>query len=63
MKKIRVTIFKIKNHFYAKLPDIIAKNFNLSNSDNIEITIHDNIKNEQIEIWDVHPEDINSVSF
>ena len=63
MKKIRVKVLKIKNVFYAKLPDIIINNFNISNSDSIEITIHDNLKDEQVEIWDVHPEDINSISF
>ena len=54
MKKIRVKVLKIKNAFYAKLPDIIINNFNISNSDSIEITIHDNLKDEQVEIWDVH---------
>tara|TARA_B100000029_G_C17269524_1_gene849312 strand:+ start:315 stop:800 length:486 start_codon:yes stop_codon:yes gene_type:complete len=63
MKKIRVTISKIKNHFYAKIPDIVASNLNLSNSDNIEISIHSNKNDDQIEIWDIHPEDINSITF
>ena len=36
---------------------------NLSNGDNIEITLNNDIKDEQVEIWDIHPEDINSVIF
>ena len=63
MKKIRVNISKIKNHFYIKLPDMIAAKLNLSNGQNIEISLHNEIKDDQVEIWDVHPEDINSVSF
>ena len=63
MKKIRVNISKIKNHFYIKIPDLIAEKMNLSNGDNIEITLNNDIKDEQVEIWDIHPEDINSVIF
>ena len=63
MKKIRLKIVKIKNRFYAKLPDIIVDNQNLSNFDDIEVTIHDNLKDDQVEIWDIHPEDINTISF
>ena len=29
MKKIRVTISKIRNSFYAKIPDIVAKNYEM----------------------------------
>ena len=50
MKKIRVTISKIKNHFYAKIPYIVATNLNLSDSDNIEISIHKDEKVNKIEI-------------
>ena len=63
MKKIRVNISKIKNHFYAKIPDIIAEKMNLSNGQNIEIALNNDLKDEQVEIWDIHPEDINSVVF
>jgi len=63
MKKIRVNISKIKNHFYIKLPDMIATKLNLSNGQNVEISLHNDIKDDQVEIWDVHPEDINSISF
>tara|TARA_Y100000590_G_scaffold17395_1_gene20846 strand:+ start:949 stop:1416 length:468 start_codon:yes stop_codon:yes gene_type:complete len=63
MKKIRVNISKIKNHFYAKIPDVIADKINLSNGQNIEISINTDNNDEQVEIWDIHPEDINSVVF
>ena len=63
MKKIRVTISKIRNSFYAKIPDIVAKNMELSNQDDIEISIFKKRPDEQVEIWDVHPEDINSIKF
>jgi len=63
MKKIRVTVSKIRNSFYAKIPDIVAKNMKLSNQDDIEISIFKKRSDEQIEIWDIHPEDINSIKF
>ena len=63
MKKIRVNISKIKNHFYAKIPDIIADKMSLSNGQDIEISFSGDVKDEQVEIWDVHPEDITSVIF
>jgi len=63
MKKIRVHISKIRNHFYAKIPDIIAKQLNLSNGNDIEISIHDSSSLDQIELWDQHPEDIESIEF
>ena len=64
MKKIRLNITKIKNHYYAKIPDVISENMNISSNDCIEVTIHtDSKENNQIEMWDVHPEDINEISF
>tara|TARA_B110000438_G_scaffold296211_2_gene340534 strand:+ start:358 stop:837 length:480 start_codon:yes stop_codon:yes gene_type:complete len=63
MKRIRVTISKIRNSFYAKIPDVVAKNMKLSNQDNIEISLHKKKNDDQIEIWDRHPEDINSIKF
>ena len=63
MKKIRVTISKIRNSFYAKIPDVVAKNMQLSNHDDIEISIFKKRTDDQVEIWDIHPEDINSIKF
>lgn len=64
MKKIRLNITKIKNHFYAKIPDVISNNMNIANNDCIEVTIHnDSEQKSQVEMWDVHPEDINEIEF
>ena len=64
MKKVRLHITKIKNHYYAKIPDVISENMKIHNDDYIEVSIHSK-KNEpnQIKLWDVHPEDINEISF
>ena len=63
MKKIRLTVSRIKNHFYAKIPDVIADNLELSNGQNIEVSIHGNESEEQINLWNIHPEDITSIIF
>ena len=63
MKKIRVNISKIKNHFYAKIPDLLVEKMNLSNGHDLEITIHPTKNLEQVEMWNQHPEDINQIEF
>ena len=63
MKKIRLYISKIRNHYFAKIPDVIATKNNLSGGESIEVTIHSKTKDSQIEIWDTHPEDINEISY
>ena len=63
MKKIIVHISKIKNHFYAKIPDVIAGKLNLSNGNDLEISIHNSSSLDQVELWEKHPEDINSIQF
>ena len=63
MKKIRVHITEIKNNLYAKIPDVIGDVFKISNGDDIEITIHEKDQTSQEKLWDVHPEDINSITF
>tara|TARA_B100000029_G_C17559622_1_gene952865 strand:- start:723 stop:1199 length:477 start_codon:yes stop_codon:yes gene_type:complete len=63
MKRIRLYINKIKNNYYAKIPDIIAKQMNLSNGKSIEVSIINDKNEEQIEIWDLHAEDIDSITF
>ena len=51
MKKIRVNIFKIKNHYYAKLPDIVAEQLQIDNGQDIDISIYTRDKfEEQMEI-------------
>jgi len=64
MKKIRLNITKIRNHYYAKIPDVISDNMDIGIDDSIEVTIHNSLlSNDQIELWDIHPEDINEISF
>jgi len=62
MKKIRLYISKIKNHYYAKIPDVIATKNDLSGGESIEVTIHNTKNDSQFDLWDVHPEDINEIS-
>ncbi len=61
MKKIRVKVSKIKNDFYIKVPDVISEVINLNNGQDLEITIHGNVNEEQIELWDLHPEDVSNI--
>ena len=63
MKKIRLYISKIRNHYFAKIPDVIALKNKLSGGESIEVTIHGRSRDSQIEIWDTHPEDINEISY
>ena len=61
MKKIRLKVSKIKNNFYMRIPSIISDKLNLSNGEDLEITIHGQARENQVEIWDLHPEDINEI--
>ena len=62
MKKIRVKVSKIKNDFYIKIPEVVSEKINLDNGKDLEITIHGDLKENQVELWDVHPEDINKIN-
>ena len=62
MKKIRLKVSKIKNNFYMRIPSIISDKLNLSNGEDLEITIHGQARENQVEIWDLHPEDINEIN-
>ena len=53
----------IKGKYYFRLPDIIADSLKLSNEDKVELTIHNKKNQDQVDLWDVHPEDINSINF
>ena len=61
MKKIRLQVSKIKNNFYMRIPSIISSKLNLSNGEDLEVTIHGQARENQVEIWDLHPEDINEI--
>ena len=63
MKKIRLYISKIRNHYFAKIPDVIASKNKLSGGECIEVTIHSKAQDDQVELWDTHPEDINEITY
>ena len=63
MKKIRVQVSEIKNHLYAKIPDVVVDIFKIQNGDDIHISIHKKDFDKQEKLWDAHPEDINSINF
>lgn len=62
MKKIRLRVIKIKNDFYMKIPSVVSNKIQLNNEQDLEVTIHGNIKEDQVEIWDLHPEDIEKIN-
>ena len=45
-----------------RIPSIVSDKLNLSNGEDLEITIHGQAKEDQVEIWDLHPEDINEIN-
>ena len=45
-----------------RIPSIISDKLNLSNGEDLEITIHGQARENQVEIWDLHPEDINEIN-
>ena len=61
MKKIRLNINKIKNTYYAKIPNFIIDKLNLDNGDDIDVYIYDKLIDNQIEMWNQHIEDINNI--
>ena len=63
MKKIRVHVSQIRNHLYAKIPDILVKTLNIGSGDDIEITFHEKIINQQEDLWKIHPVDISTIQF
>ena len=63
MKKIRLNTVKIKNNLYFKIPKIIEDNYQISQNENIEVTIHDKDVTKQSKLWDIHPEDLNTIKF
>ena len=63
MKKIRLYISKIRNHYFARIPDVIATKNQLSGGESIEVTIHNKTQDNQVELWETHPEDINEITF
>jgi len=63
MKKITLSTVQIKDKYYFRLPDIIADSLKLSNEDKVEVTIHNKKNQDQVDLWDVHPEDLSAIEF
>ena len=63
MKKITLSTVQIKGKYYFRLPDIIVDSLKLSNEDKVELTIHNKKNQDQVDLWDVHPEDLSSIKF
>ena len=63
MKKIKLYTIQIKEKYYFKIPDIIADSLKLSDHDEVEVTIHNKKNQNQVELWDLHPEDLSSIQF
>ena len=63
MKKIKLTTVKIKNSCYLKIPDVVADAYHLENNDDLEVTLHSKRSQDQVELWDLHPEDLDYIEF
>ena len=63
MKKIKLTTVKIKDSCYLKIPDVVAEAYHLENNDDLEVTLHSKRSQDQVELWDLHPEDLDYIEF
>ena len=41
----------------------MANAYHLKNNDDLEVTLHSKSKKNQIELWDLHPEDLDYIEF
>ena len=63
MKKIILNTVKIKDKYYLKVPDVVANAYHLKNNDDLEVTLHSKRSQDQVELWDLHPEDLDFIEF
>ena len=63
MKKITLTTIRINDSYYLKIPDLVKDTYKIRDNDDVEVTLHSKINNKQVEMWDLHPEDLNNVEF
>jgi len=61
MKKIRLNINKIKNKYYARIPNYVVDTLDLNNGQDIDVYIYDEQIDNQVEMWNQHIEDIKSI--
>ena len=63
MKKIILNTVKIKDKYYLKVPDVVADAYHLKDDDDLEVTLHSKRSQNQVELWDLHPEDLDFIEF
>ena len=63
MKKIILNTVKIKDKYYLKVPDVVADAYHLKDNDDLEVTLHSKRSQNQVELWDLHPEDLDFIEF
>ena len=63
MKKIKLTTVKIKDSCYLKIPDVVADAYHLKDNDDLEVTLHSKRSQDQVELWELHPEDLDYIEF
>ena len=63
MKKIILNTVKIKDSYYLKIPDVVADAHHLKINEDLEVTLHSKRSQNQVELWDLHPEDLDSIEF
>ncbi len=63
MKKVKLNTVKIKDSYYLKIPDVVADAYHLNTNDDLEVTLHSKRSKDQVELWDLHPEDLDYIEF
>ena len=63
MKKVKLNTVKIKDSYYLKIPDVVAEAYHLKTNDDLEVTLHSKRSKDQVEMWDLHPEDLDYIEF
>ena len=62
MRLIHVKLEKIRNHFFVKIPDIIAETLHLKEGEDIEISIHSEPTFAQGELWGDAPDEVDEIN-
>ena len=62
MRLIHVKLEKIRNHLFAKIPDLIVKSLHLKDGEDIEISIHSEPVFAQGELWGDEPEEVEDIN-
>ena len=62
MRLLHVKLEKIRNSFFVKIPDLIAKSLHLKEGEDIEISIHSEPTFAQGELWGNKVEEIDEIN-